>query len=101
MEKNNEIIKFKQWDCIIEYKKYKNNNRTAMTLVDAITFEPIAVATINVPEVPLKEDEVVIKDYSENEGMLETLVNANVVKRLGKRVKVGHVKCEICKLLKK
>lgn len=100
MESNNEIIKFKKWDCILQFKKYKNN-RTAICLVDAQTFEPVAIATTNVPEVPLKDNEVIIKDYSENEGMLDTLVNANIISKLGKNVKIGHVKCEICKLLKK
>jgi hypothetical protein len=100
MENNLEKIKFKQWDCIIQYKKYKNN-RTAICLVDSITFEPIAIATTNIPEVPIKDNEVIIKDYSENEGILETLVNANIISKLGKNVKIGHVKCEICKLVKK
>lgn len=93
-----DTIKFKEWNCIIEYKKYKNN-RTAIALVDEISFEPIAVATINVPNVPLKDNEVIIKDYSENEGLLDVLVKANIVKKLGKNVQVGYAKCEICKLL--
>jgi hypothetical protein len=40
-----------------------------------------------------------IKDYSENEGMLEALEEAGIVKFAYKDVQVGFVTIPICKLL--
>ena len=46
---------------------------------------PVAKATVNIPHelnIPIKEtgnQPVIIKDYSENEGVLETLENAGII----------------------
>jgi hypothetical protein len=69
-------VKFKKWDCVIVYAQY-SNGRTAIQLKDDNDGSPVATATINVPDVYLEKDEVIIKDYSENEGMLDTLVRWN------------------------
>ena len=59
------------------------------------------VATISVPHLILDETEVVIKNYSENEGILEVLENAGVIKQTGQFATVGYVQAPICKLLKR
>jgi hypothetical protein len=71
-------IKFKQWDCILQPVKY-NNDRTALQLVDVEDGGPIAMATVNMPDQPLADDEVYIKSWSENEGMAEALMKADVI----------------------
>ena len=72
-------IKFKQWNCLL-VGAYYGNGRKAIELVDSETHEPIARATTNIPNVPLEDDEVLIKDYSENEGMADTLIAAGIIK---------------------
>ena len=92
--------------CDIVKLRYPNS-RTALELVIAendeerelYKGEPMATATVNIPQVPLERNEVIIKDYSENEGMLETLVKAGIVEDTGKVVETGFVVCNICKLL--
>lgn len=75
-------IKFKKWNCKLAFGKYENR-RVALQLIDSHDFQPIAKCTINIPELKLKKNQIVIKNYAENEGMLDSLVNAGVVRPLG------------------
>jgi len=90
------IVKFMQWDCKVLKRKYTNNDRVALELSDATDGETIAIATINVPEVALAPDEVIIKDYSENAGMLDCLLKAGIVEKSGRTVKHGYTESPIC-----
>jgi hypothetical protein len=100
------VIEFKEWKCHCQFAKY-GNGRTAIQLMNADPIddgeyisppgtEQIATATVNIPEVDLKDNEVIIKDYSENEGMLKSLILGNVVHMPHKYVKTGHVECPVC-----
>lgn len=64
--------------------------------------EMLAVATVNVRGVSetLPGDRVVIKDYSENEGMLAALVEAGVVEDTGERAAFGYVSAPIVRILR-
>ena len=66
-------MRFKEWDCDLMLCHY-GNDRLALQLLDAKDHTPVARATVNVPSAELADDEVVIKTYSENEGMLEALL---------------------------
>ena len=71
-------VKFKDWNCIIEWSIYSQNNNIAIKLLDEKTKELVAVATTNTSEeTPLPG--VQIKDWSENRGMWEALVDAGVI----------------------
>lgn len=73
-------MKFKKWDCAVELGKY-SNGRLAISLVsahnnedlDIYQGEPIATATVNVPDIYITSSQVIVKDYSENEGILKFL----------------------------
>jgi len=104
------IVQFKQWHCQLKFEEYANNNRVCINLVNAdpITEDdiewpagtvPIATATVNISHVPLTADEIIIKNYSENEGMLNVLVEAGIISKPDRYVKSGFVECPICKLL--
>jgi hypothetical protein len=95
-------VKYKEWDCILYKDKYTDNGRTALILLDEHDYETVSVATVNVPEARLEPSEVIIKNYSENEGMLEFLVREGIVQDTGKKVKTvktGYVDTPVCKLL--
>ena len=92
-------VYFKQWNCKVKRNSYMDNDRVALQLVDSTTGEPIAHATINIPHIPLEADEVIIKDYSENEGMLSALIEAGIVGEPLYYVPTGFVECPVCKLL--
>lgn len=93
-------IKFSKWDCKVVFLKY-GNGRTAIELVDTEPpyFESITVASVNLPDEPMKEDEIAIKNYSENEGILDVLVNAKIVSAPVRYADSGFVTIPICKLL--
>ena len=78
-ENGKKLVRFKEWVCELQFGRYPNG-RTAIELVDYKTYEPIATATVNVPKIILEENEIIIKDYSENQGMFQALYNAGIVK---------------------
>ena len=71
-------IKFKEWNCKLVFDTYQNY-RVCLRLVEEETGEPIATATVNLPDEKQEKNEVFIKDYSENTEMLQALINAKVV----------------------
>jgi hypothetical protein len=60
---------------------YISNKALAINLVDAFTNEPVATATINniITYHPDTSHAVMIKDYAENEGMLNTLIDGGII----------------------
>lgn len=78
---------------IVSLKKY-NNGRTAIELLEndpEIGPVPYAVATVNMPDVLLADNEVLVKDYSENEGVLDFLIKYNIVTPTPNGVQSGFV----------
>jgi hypothetical protein len=91
------VMRFKTWLCKAVLETY-SNGRPAIALFDSENGSPIACATVNVPEVPLSSDEIIVKDYSENTGMLEALVAAGIVNVTDKTVPIGFAVGHVCKL---
>lgn len=90
-------VRFKDWDCIVQKPQYENG-RPALQLVDAEDGSPIAEATVNLPDVPAGPNQVFVKDWSENEGMLRVLTEAGVLKPTGETVRSGFVDVAVCEL---
>lgn len=82
---------------ILKWTTYYNK-RTCIVL-ESLIDGPICKATVNIPEAILAEEEVLIKDWSENEGILAILVAAGVVLDTGRRVASCSVKANVCRLL--
>lgn len=74
----------------VELRKYENG-RTAVQINSAMDGHPYAVATVNMPDVLLADNEVLIKDYSENEGILDFLIRNNIVTPTPNGVQSGFV----------
>lgn len=91
-------IKFKSCECFIETSMYSNNDRLAIVLCDNTDGEMIAVATVNLPHSHLPDDHVFIKDYSENEGIMNILINAGIIDSPTLYVPSGYVQIPMCKL---
>ena len=88
-------VKFKQWTGKLVKQKY-SNGRTALQIISTDEYaEPIATCTVNIPEFPLLDNEVIIKDYSENVGMYYALIDANVIEPTKKQVVSGFVVCPV------
>lgn len=75
------------------------NGRTAIMLQDPHTEEPMATATVNLPEAQIAAGHVFLKGWSENEGIPEALEKAGVVKLTGDFVPTGFTAADVAKLL--
>lgn len=73
-------VKFNGFDCNVKFSIYTNNNATGILLVDD-DGDLVTVASVNINEEEgeVLPDEVAIKDYSENEGIVDVLVDAGVI----------------------
>lgn len=100
------IVKFRptwnssmEYPCSVHYSSYAHGGTTAMLLVDAETGEVIVYASVNIEDYPLKDGQILIKNWSENAGVLEALVEAGIVRDTGKVVPTGYVVANLCDLL--
>jgi hypothetical protein len=78
------------YSVTVKLGKY-DNGRTAIHLDDVNDGYPYATATVNIDHVLLADDEVLIKDYSENEGILDFLIKNNIVTPTSNGVQSGFV----------
>jgi len=103
-------VKFHEWNCIVEFSHYLNNNRISIALYnadpikeDGYTAEPgtelILIASTNLVDEVILEDEVAIKNYSENDGIMFVLIHAKIISPAIRHVPSGHANIPICKLL--
>ena len=61
-------------------------------------WEPWTTATVNING--LSGDEVAIKNYSENEGILDLLIGLGVIEPPHRRVASGFVMIDICNMIR-
>jgi hypothetical protein len=90
-------VTFNGAECSLEFLKYANGNN-ALQLWHEGT--PYAMATVNDPDVELEPNQVLIKDYSENSGMVDALVAAGIVIRTEEYALMGPYKAKswVCNL---
>ena len=86
----NPTIFFGGYACEMQLNRYTNGNK-CISLVDTRDGGPVATATVNIEGVELPANEVMIKDYSENKGMLRALQDSNVVGRIVDVIQSGYV----------
>ncbi len=94
----NKTVTFLGFKCNVEVKRF-GNNRPALVLTDAEDGSPVARVSVNLPEVEMADNETGIKNWSENEGLLEILVEGGVVSEPNRYAESGHVRVPICTIL--
>lgn len=67
---------FAGFDCTYHIGEYTNGG-TAIRIIDANDGSAVATASVWIGN--LFNDEIAIKDYSENEGILDALIQAGIV----------------------
>lgn len=80
----------------IEKQAY-GNKRVALILMS--DEGQVACATVNLPEHDIQENEIIVKTWSENEGMLDFLVKNRIAAATGREIQTGFVTAKVCKLL--
>ena len=91
------MIKFKSFNCEIQIEKYKRGGNV-IVLVDTQDGSAVAFATVHVHG--LGPNEVAIKNYSENDGIYDVLIQAKVIKPMHREVEQGFVMLPVCMLKK-
>lgn len=81
------------------FKSVYPNDRVALILYDTEEDCDYATATTNLPDEDVPEGHAFIKDYSENEGVLDALLAAGVVDKPIRYVHSGFVGIPLCKIL--
>ena len=89
-------VQFGQYNCTMQFRTYPCG-QPAIALWDEDG--PVATASVAVPDYPLKEGHILIKDYDSNLGVLAALVEAGVVRDTGETVDVGFAQANVCELL--
>lgn len=94
----------KRYTAQLRWFKYQVDNRIGLELIDAgndamFLGERIAMASVNLPEIPLPDGCIFIKTWSQNEGLLDQLVAAGVVSEPVGWVPAGHARAAMCRIL--
>jgi hypothetical protein len=92
-------VTFLNTKCYPIFALYTPNptQRLAIRLVDDEGF-PICNPTLALKSYTPAKDEVLIKSYSENEGVYEAMVSANIIQLAHDEIKLEYVSIPICKL---
>jgi len=86
----------------LSISKY-NSGQLAVQLIEKETECPYLIATVNVPDIKvLLENQIIIKNYSENKGIIDFFIDNGLIKEDYNSFYVGHGgECCICKMTKK
>jgi len=91
------MLNLNNYDLEINYSKYANG-RTAIALVDREDGMPFTTASVNMPDHDCPEGHIYIKNWSENEGMVEYLQGKGIIGEIVSYVNSGFVTVPLCKL---
>jgi len=91
------------YDCELMVSSYRaDKNQVALLFLEyspnVLNDDQEVVLTATVYVEGLNPDEVAIKDYSENEGVLNTLLANDIVEPPHRVIQSGYVNLPICKL---
>lgn len=94
-------VEFAGYECVAYETTYPAGGATAIYLEDVADGAHVATATVNVEGISenLPTSEVLIKNYSEHEGMMDALIRAGLVEDTGLRVPTGYVTVPVARLL--
>ena len=95
-------VQFKDWRCRLYLASYSDGN-TALSMYDTEDGSAITCVSINLApvEAELLEDRslIYLKDYSENEGMLDLLVAEGIVERTGHTRQSGYIEAPLVRII--
>lgn len=70
----------------------------AIELLDS-NEEPYTRLTTNIPGTPLKENEILVKTWSENEEVADSALKSGIFRDTGKRVRSGWVEAQVWQMI--
>lgn len=84
--------------CRVLERDYPTPGRRAVVLMDERDREWLVVATVNIPEIDLPPGLVIVRNTEENEGVLEVLEEAGVLRRTPHTIEGDFVSFPVCEL---
>lgn len=81
-----------------QFTQYQNG-QPAIQLIDLEDGMPFATASVAMTNIDLNPNEVCIKNWSENEGLMEAMIAANIISEPLYTVPSGFVEVPVCRLL--
>jgi hypothetical protein len=87
-----------EYEIDIKMSKYSNGQHR-MEFIDKEDGFPVLVASVAIDE-SIGSDQIAIKDYSENEGVLKFLMEEGIISSPLKYFNSGFVRIPLCKLMK-
>ena len=91
-------IQFLDFNCEIIKGKYAKG-QNSLQLIDVEDGGPVATASVCLPDQPQQENQVFIKNYSENAGIMETLMLQGIISGPQAVIPGGHVNFTVHELL--
>ena len=85
-----------EYNCVLQKKEYRNNKNVCLHLIDIEDGCPVVIATSWIEG--LEKDEVAVRNHSEAEGVLETLISNSIIEPPHRIEKSGYINLHICKL---
>lgn len=90
------VIEFNNVYCYLKFRTYMSG-RLFVTLQDClIPSEQVARITLDVDNVPIIDDMIIVKDYRENEGVYNALLEAKVILPCERKFPIGFDYGLIC-----
>ena len=89
--------KYGEYEVTLNFLKYVGG-QNRIDLIDSEDGFPVAVASVSIKE-DLKEDEVAIKNYSENKGVLNFLIREGIISKPLRYFNSAYVKIPICNII--
>ena len=89
------LVNFRGYCCRVTISNYYYGNSPCLNLISTLDGSPVATATVNLIDYGFLPPQncCFIKDYSENQGILEALTSAEIIKPLEQTVKFGPFNC--------
>jgi len=75
---------------------YYSNSRPGLQLYDSQTRELFTTASVDVPYAEIPGDSILIKDCSENRGVLKSLVDSGILYYSGKSLEIHSEELFLC-----
>jgi hypothetical protein len=79
-------VQFQTFSSMVEFsiENYQKSGRMALQLHVVDTHELYGTLTCNLPEVPLEDDEIIVKVWSENTQLAQDAFNTGLFENTGK-----------------
>ena len=88
-------IEFNGYKCFIKIRPY-NSGRIYMTLHDLEDGQQVTRVTLDIDAIPHIDNLIIVKSYSENKGLYEALLKAEVIKPCERIYAVGYEMAHVC-----